>query len=168
MNIGIALLHGLIWSLMWCVTVNITEMKWPHVFLHDYPKELQAVIVLPEFTNKKPAFAFLTVSMTLIVAFLFWSPIYTFYSTDAGFGSIFLHVWIVTMCWNLFDLLVMDWLIFCTWRPSFIVLPGSEGHKSYRNYAFHLIGFLKGSVIVTVGSLIVAALSYGCLELFFR
>ena len=168
MSMGIALVHGLIWSLMWCVAVNITEMKWPHVFLHDYPKELQEAIILPEFKNKRPAIVFLTASMTLIVAFLFWSPIYTFHSTDAGFGAVFLHVWIVAMCWNLFDLLIMDWLIFCTCRPSFIVLPGSEGHKAYRDYLFHFVGFLKGSVISTVGALLVAALSYGSLEIFFR
>ncbi|MFF3762497.1 hypothetical protein ACFYYR_00140 [Streptomyces sp. NPDC001922] len=37
----------------------------------------------------------------------------------------------------LFDLLVIDWLLFCTVRPRFMVLPGTEGMAEYRDLAFH-------------------------------
>ncbi|GAA2665445.1 hypothetical protein [Streptomyces lunalinharesii] len=38
---------------------------------------------------------------------------------------------------TLFDLLVIDWLLFCTVRPRFMVLPGTEGMPEYRDLAFH-------------------------------
>lgn len=167
MNLGLALIHGLIWSLMWGGTVTFTEIKWPQIFLHDYPKELQAVIKLPPFTNKKSAYVFQTISFLLIVAFIFWSAINTYKADTVGFWTIYLHIFIVCMCWNLFDLIMMDWLIFCTWQPKFIVLPGSEGHKAYKNYKFHTIGFIKGSVILTMGSFIVTGISFIILKYLF-
>ncbi|MFK0292751.1 hypothetical protein ACIQU6_20035 [Streptomyces sp. NPDC090442] len=38
---------------------------------------------------------------------------------------------------TLFDLLVIDWLLFCTVRPRFMTLPGTEGMPEYRDLAFH-------------------------------
>ncbi|GLF96989.1 hypothetical protein [Streptomyces yaizuensis] len=35
------------------------------------------------------------------------------------------------------DLLVLDWWLFCTVQPRFMVLPGTEGMPEYRDYAFH-------------------------------
>ena len=128
-NLEAALIHGLIWSIMWCSMVTFTEIKWPHLFLHDYPKKLQEVINLPPFTNKKAAYMFETITMILIVAFIFWSGIYTYDLNSVSYWIIFEHILILCMCWNLFDLIVMDWFIFCTWQPKFIVLPGSEGNK---------------------------------------
>lgn len=58
---------------------------------------------------------------------------------------------------NLWDLLVVDWLIGCTITPKFIILPGTEGAAGYKNYAFHFRGFLIGTVISIVVGLIVAA-----------
>jgi hypothetical protein len=34
------------------------------------------------------------------------------------------------------------------------VLPGTEGHKGYKNYRFHFYAFLKGNVIVSIVSVI--------------
>lgn len=163
-NLEVALIHGLIWAIMWSISVTFMEMKWPHLFLHDYPQELQEVITLPPFTNKKAAYMFGSITMFLIVAFIFWSGIYTYNSNPSSYWVIFCHILIVCMCWNIVDLIVMDWLIFCTWQPKFIVLPGSEGNKAYKDYKFHFIGFLKGSVISIIGSIVIAAICFVILK----
>lgn len=164
MNWETALIHGLIWSLMWGCMVTFCEIKWPHLFLHDYPKELQEVINLPPFTNKKFAYIFETISMLLILVFIFWSGIYTYSENLVSYWIIFYHIFIVIMCWNIFDLFVMDWLVFCTWQPKFIVLPGSEGNKAYNNYKFHFIGFLKGIIISAISSIIITGICYAILK----
>lgn len=105
MNFETALVHGLIWALMWGITVTFIEIKWPHVFLHDYPKELQEVINLPQFTNKIAAYIFETIMMLLIIAFIFWSGIYTYHASTVGYWIIFYHILVVCLCWNIFDLL---------------------------------------------------------------
>lgn len=55
------------------------------------------------------------------------------------------------------DLVVLDWLIFVRSRPRFIVLPGTEGMAGYKDYFFHLKGFLVGVVLSAAVSLATAA-----------
>ena len=63
---------------------------------------------------------------------------------------------IAVFVFNLFDLLVLDWLLFCTLQPRMMVLPGTEGMAGYRDYRFHFIGFLKGLGFCLFGGLLIA------------
>jgi hypothetical protein len=65
---------------------------------------------------------------------------------------------------NLFDLLVLDWLFFCTIQPRAMLLPGTEGMAGYRDYRFHFIGFLRGLGFCLVGGLVIAGLWLGVQE----
>jgi hypothetical protein len=56
----------------------------------------------------------------------------------------------------LFDLLVLDWLIMVRIRPKFIILPGTEDMDIYNDYGFHFRGFLKGTVLTLLASLVIA------------
>jgi hypothetical protein len=38
----------------------------------------------------------------------------------------------------MFDLLVLDLLMFYTWTPKFLVLPGTEGMAGYKDFRPHL------------------------------
>jgi len=38
----------------------------------------------------------------------------------------------------LFDLVIIDWLWLVTFKPSFAIIPGTEGMAGYDDYAFHL------------------------------
>jgi hypothetical protein len=62
---------------------------------------------------------------------------------------------------NLFDLLILDWLLFCTIQPRMMVLPGTQGMAGYRDYRFHFVGFLKGLGFCLFGGLVIAALWAG-------
>jgi hypothetical protein len=57
-NFEKALIDGLIWTIMWGSTVIFIEIYFPHLIVHAYPKELQEVINLPPFTNKKTAYIY--------------------------------------------------------------------------------------------------------------
>lgn len=54
--------------------------------------------------------------------------------------------------------LILDWLIFCTWTPRFLVIPGTEGAAAYRDYAYHTRGFLVGSGFTLAAALVVAGI----------
>ena len=65
---------------------------------------------------------------------------------------------VALLVFNAFDLIVLDWLFFCTIQPRQMVLPGTEGMPGYRDYRFHFIGFLKGLGFCAVGGLFIAVL----------
>ncbi|MFY1635521.1 hypothetical protein ACN27F_19975 [Solwaraspora sp. WMMB335] len=57
---------------------------------------------------------------------------------DTGFWSGFLVGCTLVVLLNLFDLVVLDWIVFCWIQPRFMVLPGTEGMPEYRDWLFHL------------------------------
>ncbi|MGA7729984.1 MAG: hypothetical protein WCD37_01795, partial [Chloroflexia bacterium] len=65
-------------------------------------------------------------------------------------------VWLV---FNLFDLLVLDYLILIGLNPRFAVLAGTEGMPSYRDIRHPFLGFLKGLVVGLIPSLLIALLT---------
>jgi hypothetical protein len=71
------------------------------------------------------------------------------------FLTAFVHLFVMFSLFNLVDLLILDWPLVAM-RPSFIVLPGTEGLAGYRDYGFHFRGFLIGTVLVVVTSVLIA------------
>jgi len=63
---------------------------------------------------------------------------------DLPFVGAFVNAFVVMLAFNHFDWLVLDWLVFCTLTPGFVVLPGTEGMAGYKDYAMHFRGFLIG------------------------
>jgi hypothetical protein len=78
---------------------------------------------------------------------------------EVNFLTVFVNTFVILLLFNLVDLLVLDWLIFNTIQPSFIVLPGTEGMTGYRDYAFHFRKFLRGMVGALAASLLIAAVT---------
>lgn len=62
----------------------------------------------------------------------------------------------------MWDLLILDWLIFVTIQPDFIVIPGTEGLAGYKDYWFHFevsfLGWVQW-ISILVGALVLAGLS---------
>jgi hypothetical protein len=79
-------------------------------------------------------------------------------AANLGFLGVFLGGFGVLFLSNLVDWLILDWLIFCTITPKFVVIPGTEGMAGYKNYAMHFKGFLIGTVLSVVIGLVLATL----------
>lgn len=78
---------------------------------------------------------------------------------EVTFTTVFVNTAVILFMFNLVDLLVLDWLIFNTIQPRFIILPGTEGMAGYRDYGFHFRKFLKGTTGALAASLILAAIT---------
>jgi hypothetical protein len=74
--------------------------------------------------------------------------------------NLFLHTFGVLMIPNLVDLVVLDWLLFCTITPRFMVVPGTMGFAGYKDYRFHLRAHARGTALMAVLSVIVAAVVF--------
>jgi hypothetical protein len=79
------------------------------------------------------------------------------------FSAVFLSTVVMLLTNNLVDLVILDWLIFVTIQPAFVVLPGTEGMSGYRDYGFHFRQFLKGSLGMLIASLVIAVLTMAVL-----
>ena len=129
----------------------------PEIVLHDYPPDIRAKFGPMSQRAKRQqlpvAVFFGVVVLGIVVA--------SFVELRANFGghipflAAFVHLFVMFSLFNLADLLILDWplAVLC---PSFVVLPGTEGLAGYKDYGFHLRGFLIGTVLILVISVLMA------------
>ncbi len=75
-----------------------------------------------------------------------------------SFFPLFINAFGVAFFFNLVDLLVLDWLLFCFITPGFLVVPGTEGMQAYKDYGYHFRAFLIGTVLSIAAGLGIAGL----------
>lgn len=132
----------------------------PRLMLQDYPPAIRRIV--PDKTASEKRQSLLLGLPFLIILFIF--PIFSAFhfqtrtDCEAGFLSLWYYSFSVAFTFNLWDWLIIDWLVFCTYTPQHFVIPGSEGHPAYKDYAFHFRGFLKGTVFSAILGLISAAI----------
>ena len=158
MELTVILEHGLIYSLLLSISLFLMVLVNPRLMLHGYPKEIRKSVIRQTKREKRQT---ITYGVVFLLTFLFYPFLLGLYyglQYHLKFEDIMLFVWGVTMFFNLWDLIILDWLVVCTLTPKFIIIPGTAGNKGYKNYWFHFSGFLKGTVITLVLSMIITVL----------
>jgi hypothetical protein len=131
----------------------------PRIMLQDYPRDVQAAVP-PKTAQERRQTVYWAIPLFLL--FLGF-PLAAALTAQAAGGDVLtsaLCAFGVGVVINVFDLLILDWLMFCTWTPSFVVLPGTEGLAGYKDYGLHFRGFLTGIVISAALSAIIAGAVY--------
>lgn len=166
LNIGKMFLDGAILSFLASLILLVLLRYNPRLFLQDYPENIQNKVPPKTKKEKKQ-------SLVLGIPFLLLFVVVPFLSTlglmrqsggEATFVQLFLHAFGVVFIFNLVDLVLLDWLLFCTITPTFMVIPGTEGSQAYKDYFYHLkasvvgtfLSFLTGLVIAGIVSLLYA------------
>jgi hypothetical protein len=130
----------------------------PRLMLQDYPPAIQAAVP-PRSAEEKRLATWLGMPFLIILLFF---PIYATFifqtRSSAGFLQLWLYAFGIAFAFNLWDWLVLDWLVFCTLTPRWFVIPGSEGHPAYKDYGFHFRGFVIGTAFSAVAGLIAAGI----------
>ncbi len=160
MKISHTLLHGLALSLIASSYIIITFFINPRIWLQDYPQSIQDLLPSKDDREKR-------LSLILGIPFLlllFGVPLVSTillknHNPEFSYLSLAFNAFAVAFAFNIFDWLVLDWLMFCTITPAFVVLPGSEGAVAYKDYWFHFRGFLIGSVLSIAGGLIIGGIA---------
>jgi hypothetical protein len=129
------------------------------MFVGDYPPDIQQKFgpMSPRAARLRPFIASILFLTVLVI------PITGLFALQAEVLSIpFLPALVFSiltlLVFNIYDLIVLDWIFFCTIQPRSMVLPGTEGMAGYRDYRFHFIGFLKGLGFCAAGGLLIAIL----------
>lgn len=148
--------------MIFAVIVLASQYKAPVKYIMSYPPEIRKrVESLPEYKNsimriekrhilKKLIALFVCVALLSAVAY---------FSGAKNFQTAFIHVFILFLTVNLFDVIVLDIGVFCHSKKLRIV--GTEDmDKEYKNYLFHVKGGIKGIMLGSVISLLSASVIY--------
>lgn len=155
-----ALLDGIIISIIICGWISVILKVNPRFEMKSFPLEI-VNSVNKQTKSEKKGFLIMALPMLLLVMiFLIFSTFFTYKNLNISYLVLFLHLLIVFMVWNVFDLVIFDWLIFCIINPKFMILPGTNGHPAYKDYKYHFIGFLKGTFLSVFGAIIIAGIVF--------
>jgi len=152
-----ALIYGLALSVALTILLVISGTIALDMFVDDYPPDIKKKYgpMSARAARLRPYIATLLFIIVLVV------PTIGLFGLQAEIDSVpflpaLVFSGIALLVFNTFDLIILDWLFFCTIQPRSMVLPGTEGMAAYRDYRFHFIGFLKGLGFSVVGSLLIA------------
>lgn len=154
------LIDGGILSLLASIWLMLTLRFNARIFLHDYPPAIQEKVLPKTVAEKRLTYVFGIPFMLLLIAGSFFSTVTLKAHEDVQFWALWLNAAGIMFVFNVVDWLVLDWLIFCTIIPNFVVIPGSEGMAAYKDYGFHFRGFLHGIVFSAIGGLIIATIIF--------
>ena len=130
--------------------ITLMEIINPRYQLHNYPPTISKTVP-PKTPEEQKKIKLLAIPMMiLLIIYLIWTGVKAYSNIEVSYFTLFLHYFIVIIMWNIFDLLIMDWLIFCTITPKFLVISGTEGNLAYKDYKFHLNGVIGKSLIYAI------------------
>jgi hypothetical protein len=157
------LVYGMILNVLISIIVYGSIYVNPLLWISDYPPDIQEAVGPVD----------VPIGQKLVVGMLFLCtvvgvPLYSNAERrrqnngKLSFPATFIHSALIFFYFAVWDLVVLDWLIFVTIQPDFIVIPGTEGLAGYRDYWFHFrVSFLGWTqwISILVGGLVMAALS---------
>lgn len=151
-----ALFYGALISLVMTVMILITFRWNPEIWVHDMPPKIRERYG-PVSARAKREGRIAAVPTFVLLAGILVAAVVDLHRRAGGapgFWALFLTLFVALQTFNVFDLLVLDWLILATFKPKFLMIPGTETWEGHRDYAFHFHGFLIGCAGITVVSLV--------------
>lgn len=155
------LFYGAIASVGLTAIVLVSLRYRPMIWIHDAPAEVRAVA--PPLTDDDRR-----VRRIVVVLFFGWMLVVLVVSLLAlrqlgggvvSFRDVALSTFLIWMTFNVVDLLLLDWLLLNVIRPDIFTFPVTAVENPFGGYTYHFIGFLKGTLMGAVFSLIVAAVA---------
>lgn len=152
------LTYGLLYSLVIASAFLLLARINPEAWLNDYPPDIKTKFgpMSPKANRQRMIFGIPV--MLFMLGFPFFVIVQHAQDSPLTFWQMFGSLLTLFTVFNVFDLLIMDWLIFNTIQPKFTILPGTEGLTGYKDYGFHFRASLKGQIGLTLFSLIGAGI----------
>ncbi len=133
----------------------------PEIWVNDYPPDIKEKYGPMSARVKRQATLIAIPFFIVMLGGLVWSNLKQKRQNGGvlSFKAAFVNAYALIISGWLFDLTILDWLVFVRWTPSIVVLPGTEGMAGYDDYGFHLRAHLKALPMLTIFALVIAALT---------
>ncbi|UCG88359.1 MAG: hypothetical protein JSW71_07400, partial [Gemmatimonadota bacterium] len=160
LDLGRILLHGAVLSAIGSLLIMSAVYLNPRFVRKDLPRDIQDAT--PPLTRKErlqasafaiPFFA-LCIGIPLVSALTLQSP----GNGHVPFFTLFIHIFGVILVFNLVDLFILDWLIYCRITPRFVVIPGTEGFAGYKDFGHQFRAHIRGTILMVVLSFLLAGI----------
>ena len=153
----ILVIECLILCIVFTLITLPAQYKDPMVMIMSYPPNvIKRVEQLPQYAGciKEREKKHISKKIFGVFFFTIILAVVAYISGCRGFGDTFFHVFMLFFVVNIYDMLVLDWGVFC--HSKKLRIPGTEDmDEDYTDYLFHVKGAMKGTVI----GIIVAILS---------
>ena len=156
------LLYGLILSVLFTVVLLAAVFVNAEIMQNDYPPDVKKAYGperSPKTRGQRRIFSLLFLLILFGVICYSMLDLNRSTPTEFNFLTLFILIFVEVFTFNLWDLLIIDWLIFNTLQPKFIFLPGTEGMAGYKDYYFHFKGFLTGIGFSIVSALVLSGIA---------
>lgn len=142
-------IHCSIYAGLYTLALLITALKSPRLLLDYYPEEIKYQVKPKTIYEAAMAKKYQTMFAIVCVMYPFVVTCFNSLKYDWPFWQTTLFSCRLMTFVNIYDLLIIDWLIFCTITPKFIVISGTLGNEGYKNYNIHFFNFLRAFIIIS-------------------
>ena len=159
--------YGLVLSLLFTVIVLGSYLIEPLMWTSDFPEEVQKKIgeIPQEVIPLGLTVFFLIIGICIYFPVRMNNEIFSNHKDLKSYWNLLINGFLLLNFMNLWDVIVVDILIFDTFQPDFMMIKGAEEYiKEHVNAGFHFFAFLKGQPWL----LGVAAIAAGISKLFKR
>jgi hypothetical protein len=137
---AITVLYGLAACALAGVLLYLIGRINPRIMLQDYPRDVQAAVPAKASAERRQT---AIVAMPLWMAFLGFPLAAALTAKAAGAGPLVIGLCAfgVGLIANLFDLLIVDWLMFCTWTRKLSFCQGPKEWQATKTMGYIFVGF---------------------------
>jgi hypothetical protein len=127
-SLGRAVVDGLVISIGLGLLVLLSIYINPRIWFPDFPAAVQAALPPMNTMEKRQraVFAVILIGSMLGTFLLSTWRLRVANGGELSFVTAFLHIYLLSTIFNLFDTLVLDWLVLGTLRPRWAIPPGAE------------------------------------------
>jgi hypothetical protein len=157
-DLGSVVVYGAVLSVLTSLIFLSSVLFNPRFARNDLPQDIRERVPPLTKREKLHAVAFLLPAMALTIGIplALALSLRREYGSAISFLSLTGHILAVLLMANVFELLVVDWLVFCTLTPKRLVIPGTEGMAGYRDYLHQLKSHVRGALAMVLLSLVLA------------
>lgn len=143
------LIDGTILSLLLSALI-FGSLAWnPRLWMQDFPapvRDRMAPLTAPEKRIQRLLMLpFVGLFIVLPLLSTHWLSVEN--GAALPFATLYLHIFLVLMVFNVFDAVVIDWLVLAQFRPKFALVPEAAGLEyTLHDSRLHIVNFLKGVV----------------------
>lgn len=158
------LVDGIVMSVLLTIVIYGSIYVNPLTWISDYPPDIRAAVDDSQRIPLGQKLIVVVLSLGIVVGLTLWSnaKLRRRNGGRLSFSTAFAHSALLMFFFAVWDLLILDWLIFVAIQPEFIVIPGTEGLAGYDDYWFHFqVSFLDWPqwISILAGGLVLGGLA---------